>query len=277
MTANLWTLEGHPATGMKWSLAQKVKAVKDAGFDAVTAPPTPELAALLRQHRLRYLGFFSSSDLQEIPGRMAEQCEAGAEVVNVQLGDDFTPAAETLALALAVRQESRRCGIYTAIEVHRDTATETPEKTYQLADAYERATGEFLPVTWDHSHFAVVKHLKPHLYTEVLLQRSELIETARLMHLRPFNGQHAQVPVMDLQGQVTVEFRQWLQFADTLLARWLAGPRPGDELWVCPEIGPVGVHGYNLSVFPKSWDQAVRCAEVLRRRWTRLIAETSRT
>lgn len=277
MTANLWTLDGHPVQGKKWSLARKVRAVKEAGFEAVTAPATPELAALLRQHDLRFLGFFSSSELKEIPARMAEQCEAGAEVVNVQLGDDFTPPAETLELALAVREESQRRGIYAAIEVHRDTATETPEKTDQLADDYGRITGELLPVTWDHSHFAVVKHLKPHLYAENLLKRSELIEAARILHLRPFNGQHAQVPVTDLQGKETVEFRQWLKFADELLTQWLAGPQPGGMLWVCPEIGPVGVHGYNLSVFPPSWDQAIHCATVLRRRWRRLKTKTKQT
>ena len=48
-----------------------------------------------------------------------------------------------------------------AIEVHRDTCTETPEKAYGLAAGYEKAEGKPLKMTWDFSHPAVVKHLNP--------------------------------------------------------------------------------------------------------------------
>jgi hypothetical protein len=205
---------------------------------------------------------------------LRQQREAGAENVNVQLGDDDTPAAAALRLAIALMKEARRQGIYTSIEVHRDTATETPEKTYALAAAYRRATGEPLALTWDHSHLAVVKHLKPFLFAEKLLQERALIQGARLFHLRPFNGQHAQVPVIDRLGRLTPEFRTWLVFAGDLLRLWRAGNAEG-ELWVCPEIGPVGVHGYNLSIMEPSWSQACVCAAALRRLWSRLERESS--
>jgi hypothetical protein len=271
LTANLWTLAGHPTLTREWSLDRKVRAVAAAGFQAITAPASPELAALCRQHGLRYMGFFSSSDPREFRWQVAAQRKAGAELVNVQLGDDFTPVHEGTRLAKALLREAAKQGIYAAIEVHRDTATETPEKTYAIADAYQRATGNKLPVTWDHSHFAVVKHLKPFLYREALLQRPELIQAARIFHLRPFNGQHAQVPVMDRRGRLTPEFKSWLEFAEALLRLWLVGPQPGGELWVVPEIGPVGIHGYNLSIMEPSWAQALRCQKEIRRLWRRLI------
>jgi hypothetical protein len=40
-------------------------------------------------------------------------------------------------------------GLEPAVEVHRDTCTQTPEKTYALADSYFRETGKLLPLTWD--------------------------------------------------------------------------------------------------------------------------------
>ncbi len=268
--ANLWTLAGHPPARREWSLARKVRTVAEAGFDAVTAPPSAELTALLRAHGLRYMGFFSSNDAREIRPQLAAQRAAGAELVNAQLGDDFTAIAEGTRLVRTLQREARRQKLYAAIEVHRDTATETPEKTYAIADAYRRATGEILPLTWDHSHLAVVKHLKPALFNPVLLQRRDLIQAARIFHLRPFNGQHAQVPVIDARGRLTPEFRTWLSFAEALIKLWLAGPQPGGELWVCPEIGPVGVHGYNLSVMEPSWTQAIVCRRELRKLWRRL-------
>ena len=87
---------------------------------------------------------------------MQEQKDAGAHHVNVQLADEDTLTPEALGLALVLMQEGRKLGLEPAIEVHRDTCTETPEKTYALADAYQKATGELLPISWDFSHFAVV-------------------------------------------------------------------------------------------------------------------------
>jgi hypothetical protein len=267
--ANLWTLVGHPSPRREWSLARKVRAVAEAGFDGVTTRGSKELAGLLRQHRLRFMGACSTSDPREFRPLLAAQRAAGAEAVNVQLGDDFTLTDQALRWTRALMTEARRQKIYTAIEIHRDTATETPEKTYALADAYRAVTGEILPITWDHSHLAVVKHLKPFLFSEVLLRRPELIQAARLFHLRPFNGQHAQVPVINSRGRLTPEFRAWLLFAEELFKLWLAGPRPGGEMWVCPEIGPRGIHGYNLSVMEPSWAQAVICRRELRKAWKR--------
>src|SRR5258708_1957986 len=272
-TANLWTLEGHPTAKREWSLARKVRAVAEAGFDAVTAPGSKELAPLLRAQGLRFMGFFSSSNPREFRALLTAQRAAGAEVVNVQLGDDFTLPAQALHWTRELMAEARRQKIYTAIEVHRDTATETPEKTYALADGYRAATGTLLPLTWDHSHLAVVKHLKPFLFSKVLLKRPRLIQVARLFHLRPFHGQHAQVPVMDSRNRLTPEFRLWLQFAEELFRLWLAGPRPGGELWVCPEIGPFGINGYNLSVMESSWAQAVICRRELLKTWQRAKKE----
>src|SRR6202012_1496148 len=98
---------------------------------------------------------------------------------------------------------------------------ETPEKFYALADAYERATGELLPTSWDFSHFAVVKHLVPENFVERLLVRKDLVQRAQQFHFRPFNGHHVQVPITDGKGNLTQEVRDWLPFAEALLNIWL--------------------------------------------------------
>ena len=268
--ANLWTLAGHPTPGREWSQAKKIRAVAAEEFDAVTTTATPGLKPLLQENGLRYTGFFSSSDPREFARLIRAQRAAGAENINVQLGEDFTPVKQAAAWAVALGREAKRQGIYTAIEVHRDTATETPEKLRAIAAGYRRATGDWLPVTWDHSHLAVVKHLKPALFSQMLLRAPRLIQSARLLHCRPFNGQHAQVPVFAAHGRLTPEFKVWLGFAEELFRCWLAGPRPGNELWVCPEIGPVGVHGYNLTTMPPSWTQALVCKRELAKLWRRL-------
>lgn len=270
--ANLWTLTGHPTPRREWSLERKVQAVADADFDAVTTATdvTAELPPLLQRTGLRYTGFFASSRPRDFARLIRAQRTAGADNLNVQLGKKPVPVARAVAWSVALMREAKRQGIYAAIEVHRGTAFETPEYVRAIAAGYRRVTGELLPLTWDHSHPAVVKHLKPASFAPVLLRERGLIQAARLMHCRPFNGQHAQVPVMDARGRLTPEFGTWLDFVEELFRCWLAGPRPGGELWVCPEIGPVSVHGYNLSTMPPSWAQAVVCRRELAKLWRRL-------
>ena len=60
----------------------------------------------------------------------------------------------------------RKLGLQPAIEVHRDTCTETPEKTFALADAYQRRYKEKLRINFDHSHPAIIKQVRAPNYWE---------------------------------------------------------------------------------------------------------------
>jgi hypothetical protein len=219
---------------------------------------------------LFFLGGMSSGKAAEFPRLLAELKNTGAHHVNVQLADEDTPASEALGLALLLMQEGRKLGLEPAVEVHRDTCTETPEKTYALADAYLRVTGDLLPISWDFSHIAVVKHLRPDNYLEKLLVRPDLIQQARQFHFRPFNGHHAQVPITDPKGKLTPEFKDWLPFAEAVLKCWLDGNRNSTrEIFICPELGPLE-GGYKLSIFPNSWEDAKILREEVDRLWRKL-------
>ena len=98
------------------------------------------------------LGYIASGQAPEFAGAIKENKEAGAHHINVQLADEDTLTPEALGLTMLILEEGRRKGVEPAIEVHRDTCTETPEKTYALADAYQKVTGQLLPMTWDFSH-----------------------------------------------------------------------------------------------------------------------------
>ncbi len=199
--------------------------------------------------------------------------DAGALHVNVQLGGDEMLTPEALRLTLTLMNEAKARGLRPAIESHRGTCTETPEKMYALADAYQQATGELLPISWDFSHFAVVKHLVPANFVERLLVRPELVQHAQQFHFRPFNGHHVQVPITDGRGELTQEVREWLPFAEAVLRCWLAGNRESDrEIFICPELGPVD-GGYALSTFPNSWEDAKVLRVEIERLWQRVLAD----
>jgi sugar phosphate isomerase/epimerase len=270
--ANLWTLMQHPSRDSEWTLDQKLQAIKEAGFHGVCWAGSPELSAGAKQHGLIFVGGMASGNAADFPQILQKLKRDGAHHVNVQLAADDVLTPKALELTLALMQESKCLGLEPAVESHRGTCTETPEKTYALADAYQNATGELLPVSWDFSHFAVVKHLVPANYVERLLVRPDLIQRAQHFHLRPFNGHHAQVPITDVHGNLTQEVKDWLPFAEALLNCWVEGNRGTKrEIFVCPELGPVD-GGYALSTFPNSWEDAKVLRVEIDHLWNRVTA-----
>lgn len=270
--ANLWTLMGHPSRSEEWPLDTKLKAIKEAGFDGVCWAPSPELSEGCKRYDLIFVGGMANGDKREFPSVLADLHRAGAAHVNVQLGADTMLTPSALDLTLALMEQAKPLGLSPAIESHRGTCTETPEKTYALADAYEQATGELLPISWDFSHFAVVKHLVPAQFAERLLVHPKLVQRAQQFHFRPFNGHHAQVPITDGRGELTQEVRDWMPFAEAVLRCWIEGNTgSGREIFVCPELGPLE-GGYALSTFPDSWEDAKVLRGVIDDLWQEAIA-----
>ncbi|MBI3852771.1 MAG: xylose isomerase [Verrucomicrobia bacterium] len=270
--ANLWTLVWHPTKKREWSLERKLRAVKEAGFDGFTTQLTPAHKKLGDKLGLIRVGYFSSGNPAEFAALLRQQKDAGAHHINVQLADHDTPTDVAIRLTKRLMIEAKKLDVETAVEVHRDTCTETPEKTYALADGYQRATGELLPMTWDYSHLAIVKHLLPP-YWERLGVRPDLILRAQQFHFRPFNGHHCQVPVTDGRGRLTPEVLDYLPFVERVMETWLAAATPGREMFAVPEMGPLWL-GYNLHCLPSSWEDAKvlrveieKCWQKALRRW----------
>ena len=264
---------GHPSFQRSWNATRRLRAMRDAGFDGVYTEVTPALAREARRLGLVLTGGLAAPNFATGRKFLCAQARAGTPLINVHLLRHDTPAAAAARAAARLVKLGRSLGVIVQFETHRDTATETPEKFSELARVYRRATGEDLPVTWDHSHFAVVKHLQPPDYARRLLAWPRLIRASRMFHLRPFTGQHCQAPVTDARGRLTPEFRTYLDFVEQLFACWLAGPRPGNALHAVPEMGMT--HGYQLSTARHAWPESVRAAREIRRVWRRALARSS--
>ncbi len=268
---NLWTLVWYPSREGEWPLERKLAAVKEAGFDGFTDRLTPEHARLADDLGLQRVGYFSSGKAGEFKALLEQQLAAGARHVNVQLADHDTPTSEAVQLAQELMAAGRVAGVEPSIEVHRDTCTETPEKAYALADAYQQATGELLSMTWDYSHLAVVKHLLPPFWDRLGV-RLDLLQHACQFHFRPFNGHHCQVPVTDGHGQLTPEFLDYAPFVEKVMETWLAAAPPGRVMFAVPEMGPLWL-GYNLHGLPNSWEDAQVLRVELEKYWQRALAQ----
>lgn len=269
LCATLWSLVGHPSPRREWSLARKMDAIKAAGFEGVAEMFRPELAPHLRRLGLAICGRVFSRDGRDVVELLRQEAAGGASYVNCMLGaDDTSPAVATKMIIRTIRA-ARRLGLAAHIETHRDLCTETPEKLAEIAQQYHYETGELLPITWDHSHLAVMKHVLPPDFSRRLLAEKKLIQHSHMFHCRPFGSQHCQVPVTNGRGRLTPEFRDYLQFAEDLFTVWLQGPAPRGELWVCPEMGTTV--GYHVSTNPPVWPDTLRLRDELLGAWQRAL------
>jgi len=266
LVGNLWTLDGHPSPSRPWSLERKLRALADAGLDDVTGDLDENTVGLAHGLGLGCVGWFWATTPSSIDANVTRYQRLGVRHVTVFLGKHDTPAKDVLALALALGRAGKKSGLHLAIETHRDTATETPEKTASLLAAFRARTGTELPVTWDFSHHALVKHLAPADWVARLLTEPANIAAAELFHFRPFNGHHAQIPVR-VNGRRTTEYRDFIGFTREVMRLWRGDPGNADRtMRVCPEVGPVSA-GYGLSHEPAPWSQAVTLAADLRATW----------
>ncbi len=260
--AGLWTLTHQPTAADEWSLDEKFKQAKEAGFDAVGGGALPEVVPLCGKYGMEYVCYIDGN-LNYVERLNAAQATNPARI-NVQLCDHDTPPDEAVKVWLKMEAEAEKMGLHVDLEVHRDTSTETPEKVYEIASLYEQATGKKLRFCFDFSHVAVVKHLAPP-YADRLLVRPDLVQLSRQVHFRPFNGHHCQIPATDGQGNETPEFKDYLDFVEAFITCWLAGPTDGETLYACPEFGPLG--GYGISSFPNVWKDAILLREKTEALW----------
>jgi sugar phosphate isomerase/epimerase len=185
--------------------------------------------------------------------------------MDVQLCDYDTPLPQAVAMAKKISAAAQAHGLPFAIETHRDTFTETPEATEALARAYRTATGQALPLCLDHSHFAVVRHLRPDEFWARLREPKSLLRVATQFHLRPFNGHHCQLPALTPGGKRTPEYADWLGYVAELFAHERSR-RTARPVLVVIEMGHAAP-AYRLSGFPDTWRDVRRVAADLRAIW----------
>jgi hypothetical protein len=268
-------LIGYPSPEREWDLDKKFAAIKSAGFDTVVHPPFTGLRDLLDKHRLRVIGYLASGNASEFEQLLEANKHCGATHINVHLGTGKCRTTDAVGLAIVLMQKAQALELAVSIEFHRDTCTQTLEKTLALAKAYHVATGEVLPLTWDFSHIAVVKSRGPAELIELLPKVSSLIQRAQQFHFRPFNAHHCQVPVTDGAGNLSPETQEWLPFAESVLKCWLEGNRETTrEVFVCPEMGPL-TSGYNVSSLPNSWEDAQCMRLEVQKMWNNLLPNRS--
>lgn len=262
--ASFWSLGWQPKKGKEWSTAEKVKRAHDAGFKAMGGGFPTDCIPYCEKYGMDFVGMIDGNPAT-YRERLKNIKSLNAVRVNVQALDHDTPPKVAVKFWLQMEKEAEKLGLNLDLEVHRDTCTETPEKTYEIADLYKKATGKNIRFCWDFSHFGVVKHLYPP-YAKRLLVRPELIQNTRQFHFRPFNGHHCQIPATDGKGNEALEIKPYFEFIDELFACWLKGAKGGEVLYVCPEYG-MQDGSYGLMCFPNIWKDTIYLSKKIDALW----------
>ena len=271
LCAAAWTMTNYPSAKRQWSVDTKVRKAKEAGFEGFSSGAQEEVVKACRKYGMELVGGVDAGKVSDAKAKMKMFADAGATHVNVQLCDHDTPTEKALPVARAVMQAGDLFGIKPAIEWHRDTCTETPEKGLALAKAYEQKYGSKLRTNFDHSHPAIVKQVRPADFAKRLIYRPDLLRMGDLMHLRTFTGSHCQTPITNGHGKLDGDFITWRDnFCRPLLASWLQGAKRGRELWAVVELGPLG-SGYALECFPDVWQDACVARQEIANVWTSLL------
>lgn len=243
--ASLWSLRGYPHPPREWTWKRKFRAVREAGFDGIMSPARPELR---QRGELQYLAITSLRRREEVEPAILAAAELNAVGIVVQLGTPTMGANSALKLARLLDRTAGKHALSWSVETHRATWLETPEKIWELADRFAGATGRSLPLCFDFSHPALVRHITAPLWP-ALAERPAAIAAAPVFHLRPFNAHHAQLPVTAGRRGRTPEYLEWKVFAAALL-QFLREHNSSPIL--VPELGHLSP-AYRLSSYPDTW------------------------
>ncbi|MDL5054019.1 hypothetical protein QQ056_10750 [Oscillatoria laete-virens NRMC-F 0139] len=269
-----WTVRDWSCAKVKPSIRQCVEIIKKAGFQVVAPWPSGEVLEATVDLGMERLSYVDAND-KTYAEALQKALSMKPSRVNVQLWDHDTLPKVAVETWIKMERLAEKLGLAPDLEVHRDTCTETPEKTYEIADLYHKKTGRKLRFCFDFSHFAVVKHLSAP-FAPRLLDHPDLVQLARQIHFRAFNGHHCQVPVIDSKGRLTPEGRDYLDFADELLKCWFGGAKGGEVLYVNPEQLPI-VSGYGLTGFQENlWEEVKFLRDELHKLWDKNLTQWKR-
>lgn len=245
----LWSLRNYPSEEDAWSLEKKIEQIRAAGFEGLMGPPDD----FLLETGTGGLPFWAMATYTEsipVEGRFQKAVELKAEHLTIQLGDYDYSLPQCLALLDDIADWSAKYDLPFSIENHRDTFPETPDRFRELRKAFIKSGGFSYEHCMDHSHFAVLRHIRPP-YFEALAKDEDLMLGCRFFHLRPFTGHCCQIPATDGKGNRIPEYLDWLDYVRDL-KQFIDAQELEKPVNLCVEMGNTNP-AYRLSIYPDNW------------------------
>ncbi|MBM3532015.1 MAG: sugar phosphate isomerase/epimerase [Alphaproteobacteria bacterium] len=271
---SMWAMERRQPDGMEWSLEEKLKMIRDAGFDGAGVrffdfQQAKAHVEILKDYGLTWQAQCYPQSVDDLKPILDNVLKLGADHLNLQ--PDVRPyrIEECIPYIEGWRRLAAEAGVRMHIETHRDRMTTDLFFTLHLLDCFPD-----LRLTGDISHYLVGREFAGPPISD---------ENHRLMHRILDNcwGFHGRVASRE-QVQVPISFAHHKPWVDLFMGWWEYGfrswrkraPKDGVLTFLC-ELGPkpYAITDHNDVDLSDRWEEAKMMKDMIRALWGRIEAE----
>ncbi|HXG64468.1 MAG TPA: TIM barrel protein [Blastocatellia bacterium] len=275
LTQAMWGMINLPAKDREWSLEEKLRLIKEAGFDAVDTgvPKTPEeeqkWLALLDKYGLRIGLQTYPNKVEDLTAPLAAVKRMKAAYLDAHVGNYFVPEQEAAALLRALSERCKREGVAMMAQTHRGRVTQDLLRTV----AYTKAIPD-LRFCLDLSHYVVAGEMGGKLSPQAEEAFDALLRRAPMLDGRISNGQQVQI---DVGPKAESNYaKTYAQLWKRAMVYWLKSAKPGDLFVFRVELGPpsysiLDLQGKEIS---NRWEQALALRALAETIWNEAVQET---
>lgn len=262
---SLWSLQSLPMNAPEWTLEEKFRRVKEAGFEGVECwlsdEEEREHKEALDRHGLRLTLGHHPNTLEDVRKTVDQALRLNADFVFAQPLNPYVPIPEAAAFCREARKIVNDAGLVFFVETHRNNIPETLNQALELIRHYPevRFTGDF-------SHFVVVGEFYGWKEEGAIERLMPVLERTSHLHGRISNGEAVQVDVGDGSGETAQFFvRIWA----AVMKAWLRDARHGDAFPFASELGPPR---YAITLpdgreFSDRWEQSLVMKRLAEQAW----------
>ncbi|WP_050462900.1 sugar phosphate isomerase/epimerase family protein [Herbaspirillum autotrophicum] len=266
---SLWAMERRRPDGVEWTLDEKLKLIRDAGFDGAGVrffdrDYVREVTGFLRAHGMSWQAQCYPRSVDELKPIIEHVQEFGADHINLQADVRPYTLAECIPYIEGWQRLADDAGIALHIETHRDRMTTDLYFTLHLLDQFPD-----LKLTADLSHYVVGREFAWPVSEENHALMHRIIDNAWGFHGRVASREQIQLPLAFPQHRKWVElFMQWWEYGFRSWHR--RAPDDAVLTFLCelgpPEYAMTGADGHELS---DRWQEAGVMKDGVRALWAR--------
>ncbi len=260
-----WALTDLPRGGPEWTMEDKFRRVKEAGFEGiemwVELKDEDRVRRLLDQTGL-FLGTgFHPHTVEDFRKTIAQAKRLRAEYVFVHPGNAFLREQEAVALVRSGYDVANDAGVPMTLETHRGTVTENPYRAIRLVERIPE-----LRLTGDLSHYGVDGEIGGAPAAEMIKLLSPLLDRVDTLQARITNGEQVQLDVGAGDGELA---QNWVELWAEVMRRWRKQALSGDWFPFSTELGPppysiLDLQGKEIS---DRWAQSLVMKSLMERAW----------
>jgi hypothetical protein len=273
---SMWAMERRDPDGIEWSLDQKLKMIRDAGFDGagvrfIERDYVKDVTAYLKANGMSWQAQCYPKTVDDLKPVVDMVKEFGADHINLQ--PDVRPyrLEECIPYIEGWRRIARDAGVALHIETHRDRMTTDLFFTLHLLDCFPD-----LRLTGDLSHYLVGREFAWPVDDENHRLMRRILDHCWGFHGRVASREQVQIPISFPHHKPWVDlFMGWWEYG---FRSWRKrAPKSAIVTFLC-ELGPkpyaiVDAADRDLS---DRWQESLMMKDMIRDLWRRIEAEPAR-